>query len=298
MQPMSNIGGTKNQVTSKLCLCIYLMTSSLPVMVLITFVIISTIKRESIILLPIIIVTSIHPIISVPIGILAATLGTLKMKILPNSVKCQYISQCLRRFFTYSINLHLTLMASIVYYLFQIWSNSNLASTWNYDNKAFDQCPCIEREEACENMDIDFQTMIMNIFPFSIPIPTILFLVMTTSFLCHVVHSIITSLPPPLTLYDYITGTNVANERKLGIEEPLELRNMKDQKKVLAKEQNGSKVLRILCSLFALIYFGGVICSQLTFQFFAKTSNETKHGKLGVESNWNSFEIRSIRLEN
>ena len=273
----------KNRVTSSICLLIYLLTSSLPVMLLITFIIVSTIKRESIVLLPVIMVTSIHPIFSVPIGILASSLGILKQKLLPKSVRCHFMWKCLKRLLTYSINFHLTSMALIVNYLYQIWTNLKLPSTWNYNNKAFDQCPCIERKEACENMDFDFQTKIMNMFPFSIPITTILVTIIITSFLCHVVHSIIIALPPPLTLYEYITGKNIANDQKQDIKDEFELGNIEDPNKIVIlapQKKHYAKVLRILCCFVALTYFVGVICSQFVFHYFAKPSNENKRCKL------------------
>ena len=203
-------------------------------MLVISFIIISTIKRESILLFPIITVTSIHPIFSVPIGMFATSLGSLcRKKIpLPKSVQGKDI---IGRFFTYSINLHLTMMAIIMYYLYQVWLNLGLPSAWNFNNKAFDQCLCIERNEGCLNYDRDFQTAIMKKFPFSIPIPILLVAIIITSFLCHFVHSIMTALPPPLTLYEYILGMS-SNQSKPHSEEIHELDNVEDQIKVNNQE--------------------------------------------------------------
>ena len=156
--------------------------------------------------LPIIMAVMLHPTIAIPIGIFVNFTGQYLSLKLFQSQPDTIMVKGLQRVFTYSLNVHLAIIAGLTYYLYAIWIPLELTSTLNFENLSFDQCLCEElamNNITCTNKETE--NSFQNIF-IGVPIPPFLIALLSASISCHLVHSLIIYIPSPLTLIDLIVG--------------------------------------------------------------------------------------------
>ena len=265
---------------SKLACIIYLLTSALPIILYIACLFLITVKRESDIILAGFMVVTVHPVLSLLIGVLMKTLGDFFFdnSCEVESTRLAKVYLILGRMFTYSINLHFTFVSGTIYYLFQEWCLMKQSSNLDYTNSAFDQCTCqkLKTLAACTNSDDDFQQKFIKY-----SIPTFLSIFFIASLICHFVQACLTILPPPIRLLDYMLGSikvHVSKLRKTGNEmelHPLEERIIKSLTLQSRIKTTMCKVLKMLASLLGLGIVISLLCTPIVLRMFFKNLNAT-----------------------
>ena len=242
---------------------LYLLCTGLPILFYIVCLFLMAVKREASITLSIIMAAMINPLVAIPIGVALKTIGDfLKRKIIPNQ-SVSRIAMIFLRLFTYSLNCHLTLIAGLTYYLYIIWIDSEQSSSNNFSNLPYDQCFCVFLTELgfgqdyCANWEskTSFQNKLIIV---SLPLVLQMFLI--TSFLCHILHSLIIYIPPPLTLIDFYIGTKQDNAESFArISRSTSSRN--SLRHSLAKLRGRTNIFKASCCLIAVFYMVGLVSS-------------------------------------
>lgn len=222
---------------------LYLLCTGLPILFYIFCLFLMAIKRETSITLSIIMAVLINPLVSIPVGVTANTLGQYLSKKLSPKIFSDTVKQLISRIFTYSLNCHLTLIAGLIYYLFVIWINSDQSSDIDFNNKPYDQCTCdilTENNLPCENRETDssFQNRVIR---FSIPMFLQIFLALSIS--CHMIHALVLYIPSPLTLIDLILGLK------------------QDGKSKTRANQKKRHLYKTSCCLLTIVYMIGIVSS-------------------------------------
>ena len=190
----------------KICFVCYLMCTVSPIALFIATLFIVGIERESTPMLSVAMAIALHPAITLPISVLAGTLGDHIAKLLKNNSN-SVITRILSRIFTYSLNCHLALIAALTFYLLELWIVFKDSTNINFSNKPFNQCICDEilpqYNVTCTNEETanSFQNKFI-----SVHIKTILITFLVSAIICHVFHSIILTIPPPMTLFQFVLG--------------------------------------------------------------------------------------------
>ena len=150
----------------------------------------------------------LHPAVMVPIGVSVKLMGQIfAQKFLKNRPNNRGIL-IVRRLLTYSINVHLALIAVLIYYFYAVWIDLEFTSSMNFSNFPFNQCPCdvlLENGLPCVNEETE--NSFQNLF-IGIPNQPFILCFLVVSILCHLVHSLCTILPVPISLLDYVIGQN------------------------------------------------------------------------------------------
>ena len=99
------------------------------------------------------------------------------------------------------------MIAALTFYLLELWIVFKDSTNINFSNKPFNQCICDEilpqYNVTCTNEET--ANSFQNKFT-SVPIKTILITFFITSIICHIVHSVILIIPPPMTLFQFVLG--------------------------------------------------------------------------------------------
>ena len=257
----------------------------------------------------------LNPIVAVPIGTLARLLNKhLSRMIWGSKVKtsghCKYPTKVLRRLFTMSINVYLFLIACSMMYLFASsiqYRVANSGTTYtvkakhDFTNQRFDQCFCKgekqnEFKSYCKNHDTNFQNLLVKV-----PNQWIIWVFMLCPLVFHIIHSLITALPDPIPMLDFILGRKASEdstEQDL-VPEELELPvvqehvqgNMENNDEnpnqiVLDKEVEvgsrakcGSPIQYVFCVL-ALLYIAGILAFPASFDILFESVNKTQGKKI------------------
>ena len=203
----------------KMALFTYFLSISLPIAFYIICLLLVSIKRESSELLAVVMMIMLHPITMLPFGASTKIIGEFVSSKLFKTQPRSKAKIILSRLFTYSLNLHVTMIATLIYYLYSIWIAFQNTTNVNFTNKPFDQCACdtlIEHghEEECVNEET--QNSFQNLF-LRVPMSEILLAFIVVSFTCHLIHSCLVHIPSPIWLIDFIFGSdgNHTNERSV-----------------------------------------------------------------------------------
>ena len=150
----------------------------------------------------------------------------------------------IRRFFTYSMNVHLAMIAIVLCYLYAVWIPMELASNLNFENKPFDQCRCgplAEFNITCVNYETEnsFQNFFLGI-----SIQPFLIGLLLTSITCHLVHSVIIAFPAPEMMTNFLFGKTEDKE--------VSMPKLKQNKRKIIL---GTLVLALFTGILASPYF-------------------------------------------
>ena len=241
----------------------YLLCTALPILFYIVCLFLMTVKREASITLSIIMAAMINPLVAIPIGVTMKTIGQfLKNKLIPNQPVSRIVVIFLR-LFTYSLNCHLTLIDGLIYYLYVIWIDSEESSSNNFSNLPYNQCFCDFLTEVgfgqdyCANWESEtsFQNQLIIV-----SLPLVLQMFLLTSFLCHILHSLMIYIPSPLTLINFYVGLKQDSVESFGtISRPTGPRN--NQRHSLTKSRVRNNVFKVSCCLIAITYMVGLVSS-------------------------------------
>ena len=239
---------------------LYLLCTALPILFYIVCLFLMAVKIEASITLSIIMAAMINPLVAMPIGVTMKTIGQFfKRKFFPNSPTTK-LGMTVLRLFTYSLNCHLTLIALFTDYLNMVWIDSEESSNINFNNLPYNLCFCELLTELgfgqdyCANWESEqsFQNQLIIV---SLPLVIQIFLL--TSFLCHILHSLIIYIPSPLTLIDFYVGLKQDNTESLTrISRPTGSKN-----NYLAKLRGRTNTFKTSCCLIAIVYMVGLVSS-------------------------------------
>ena len=242
---------------------VYLLCNGLPILFYIVCLFLMAVKREASITLSIIMAAMINPLVAIPIGVTMKTIGQFfKRRLIPNSSTSK-LGMTILRLFTYSLNCHLTLIAGLTYYLYIIWIDSEASSSNNFSNLPYNQCFCELLtdlgfgQDYCANWESEtsFQNQLIIV-----SLPLVLQIFLFTSFICHLIHSLIIYIPSPLTLIDFYVGLKQNNAKSLStISRPSGPRN--NLKHSLAKLRGRTNIFKASCCLIAIVYMVGLVSS-------------------------------------
>ena len=241
---------------------LYLLCTGLPTLFYIVCLFLMAVKREASITLSIIMAAMLNPLVTIPIGVTMKTIGQFFKRNFPNSPPST-AAKVVIRLFTYSLNCHLTLIAGLTFYLYIIWIDSEQSSSNNFSNLPYDQCFCVFLTELgfgqdyCANWEskTSFQNKLIIV---SLPLVLQMFLI--TSFLSHILHSLIIYIPSPLTLIDFYIGTKQDNAESFGrISRSTSSRN--SLRHSLAKLRGRTNIFKASCCLIAIFYMVGLVSS-------------------------------------
>ena len=204
----SSVKGACGWLMQKIALVTYFLCAGLPMALYVTCLLVVAIERRSTIELPIVMTGLLHPSVTLPIGIFAEFFGQYLSSLLFRHHNGNSKIKILRRIFTYSINIHFAVISAMIYYLYSIWITFNMASTLNFENKPFDQCPCdVLQENNIPCLNKETENSFQNVF-LGVPIQPFLIAFFVTSVSCHLIHALVTILPPPIKLIHYMVGNN------------------------------------------------------------------------------------------
>ena len=242
----------------KISLIIYLMCIAVPISFFITSLFIIGISRESSPSLSLTMAISLHPVVTIPIAVLAKNLGHCLFS--KSQTKPGLVFKILSRTFTYSLNCHLAIIAGLIIYLIKLWFVFEDSTSLNFSNRPFDQCRCnilseFYLEDQCTNEEAlySFQNKFLNV-----PIESILIAFLIVSISCHLIHSIFVALPPPLPLLQFSLG-HIRNKSNDDI----------DGSRSRSNKKNFINRFNIPCCILGTMFFAGSITSPyFTFDFF------------------------------
>ena len=185
---------------------VYFSVVGVPIILFIICVIIVAIHRKTSIILSVIMVSMIHPICSLIIGVSTKSFGQFIQMIIPRrcSTSPSVFKKILSRMFTFSINVYFALIGFIIYHLTMIhfWEDTYT----DYKDKSYDQCTCqilkTDYDIECKNEDNNFQNAFVR---FHIEVLVLAFSMV--SLICHIIHSLVLSIPPPIPMLDFILGS-------------------------------------------------------------------------------------------
>ena len=162
---------------------------------------------------------------------------------------------------TFSINVYLAFIGLVIFYMIMI--DICLWKDYDYKNQSYEKCQCDDRVRnglQCENENGNVQRYFKN---FSVENFILAFSLV--SFACHVFHSLIPAIPPPIPMIDFILGSKKENtqENTYVIEmtsfiEPGSGSQVKESTKCKAIWYICFKVL---CFIFSMAFIGFIIAS-------------------------------------
>ena len=250
----------------KLGLVVYFICIIAPVSLYISTLFILGIERESTPTLSITMAIALHPAVTLPIGVLAKVLGGQRTGKLFRSCSNTLLMKILLRTLTYSLNCHFALIAGLIYYLLQLWIIFKDSTSLNFSNKPFNQCICEDilpqYNVTCTNEETanSFQNKFIGI-----PNQVIILAFLLTSITCHIIHSMVLVFPPPLTLFQFVSGRQPKPEEKDAIAKR-DLTN--------SDESRVSKGVKMtLCLLGAAYVAGLIIVPYYTFDSYQGNGN-------------------------
>ena len=258
--------GVSSWIMWKIGFISYLLCTILPISLFISTLFIIGIERESTPTLSVTMAITLHPAVTLPIGLLAGVLGEFTVGNLIKDKRKTMISRILSRTFTYSLNCHLALIAGLTYYLLQLWIIFKNSTSLNFSNKPFNQCICEDilpqYNVTCTNEETanSFQNKFIGI-----PNQVIILAFLLTSITCHIIHSMVLVFPPPLTLFQFVSGRQPKPEEKDAIAKR-DLTN--------SDESRVSKGVKMtLCLLGAAYVAGLIIVPYYTFDSYQGNGN-------------------------
>ena len=181
---------------------IYVGCTALPMALYVACLLVVAIERRSTIELPIIMTVMLHPSVSIPLGVCIEFIGQQLSASVYKNHKNKGKLLILRRFITYSLNVHLATIAALLYCLYSVWISLEVTSTMNFENKPFDQCKC-DPLNPCINDETE--NSFQNVFV-GISIQPFILAFLVVSLACHIAHSVILAFPPPLSMSHFILG--------------------------------------------------------------------------------------------
>ena len=276
---------------------LYVLCSALPMSVYIATLLVLSIERSSTIELPIIMTMMLHPMVALPFGVV---MKTFYVCFSSKGSKTSARKQIICRIFTYSINLHIVLIASLLYYLYCMWIPLQLSSNFNFENKPFDQCSCdalLEVDLSCTNSETEssFQNWFIGV-----PVEPFLIASMVTSFFSHIIHSSLLFMPAPMQLSSYIIGTSEKNESNSSVNTQTKQEHL-SMKSYTKKAVLGIAIATLLAGvlsspgyIFGSTFEKGIQYPIDRFHFSCKFHFQGRHVKL-----WTMFNVpfRSIMMD-
>ena len=126
----------------KIFYALYILCAALPIALCITCLMVLSISRRSTIILPAVMSMMLHPAIMAPIGLSSKIVEFYLSTKLFKTTASNTAYLIIRRILTYSINIHLASVASLMCFLFSFWSALQVTSSMDFNNKPFNQCSC------------------------------------------------------------------------------------------------------------------------------------------------------------
>ena len=260
----------------KIAHLVYLLIAVFPITICLISMVALAISRRSSIILPIVMSTMLHPVVIVPIGVSTKIIENyLATKIFTNYLNKTALV-ILRRIFTYSLNVHLALIACLTNYLYHIWIGLEKTNNVFVYNELYNQCKCIilgNNGQQCLNKDTE--NFFQHLFN-GVPIQPFLISFIVIAIGCHLLNSIVMCLPGPMKLLDFVLGRN--NET-----------SNKHVETVSTNQHNSriTKVLKTICILLSIAYFALVgTCHNYVFgTFLVKGNQMSKTSSLSVSMN-------------
>lgn len=254
------IQGIMNWLKWKFAYMVYLLCAAIPITLYIISLLVMAISRRSTVVLPITMSVMLHPLVMVPIGV---TTKAIEQYLMAKLFKTNSVTmKILHRLFTYSLNLHLALIATLLYYLYNIWIALEVMSSMNFDNEPFNRCECIvlgEYGQQCQNKETEnsFQNLLIGV---SIRPFLIAFLV--ASILCHIIHSLAICFPAPIKFLDFVLGnSNSTSDTSIS--------NSNNQS---GASNTVTKLFKLFCAVLSIAY----ICIASSSHYFAFGRSLTK----------------------
>ena len=201
----------------KFILLVYLLSIASPLTLYVACLLVIGIKRESSPTLSIVMAILLHPASTLLLGYSVKLIGSYLMSRMINNQSNSLVTKILSRFFTYSLNFHLTLIAAITFYLYELWVSFQNQTSINFENKSYNQCTCDILSEFGHNDEcINEETgnSFQNKFIY-VPMEELLVAFLSTSFLCHLVQSFMLWIPPPLELFYFVRGCDKDTNEKI-----------------------------------------------------------------------------------
>ena len=248
--------GVVHWIAWKVLFLVYLLCTALPMALYIACLLVVAIERRSTIELPIIMTAMLHPTIAIPVGIFVNFLGQYLSKKIFWSQTDGMIIMVLNRFLTYSLTMHLAMIASLAYYLYAIWIPLEITSNFNFENLPFNQCPCdylAMFNITCTN--IETESSFQNIF-LGVPIESFLIALLVASISCHLIHSLILVFPSPLSLLSFYLGNF---EEQIQTNEEFRIKNSSNV--IDRKGSKSSHKIKFVLTIFTFSTLAGIVAS-------------------------------------
>ena len=267
------------KIILKLLFLLYLSVVGTPIIMYVISVMFVTVKRDLSIALSILMVSMIHPIISLTFGLSIKCVRQFISNFWPKRYKIK--STIWKRLMTFSINVYLALIGIIIYYLilmdFCQWKE------YDYMDQSYDKCLCdelISRGQKCKNEDDDFQNYLKDF-----TVENFILAFSSVSLACHIIHSLTIAIPPPIPMIDFILGsskkaTNQENICAIELEkktEPVPPQVIFTEKETKSKiGWSWSMCFKVFCFFISIAFIGSVIASPLFVKSIGQcpTTNE------------------------
>ena len=166
-------------------------------------------KRELSIALSMLMVSMIHPILSVMVGLSIKSTSQFISFIWPK--KCKVKNSIWTRLSTFSINVYLSIVGLLIFYL--IHMDVSLGKEYQYKDQSYDKCLCDKLKkwsDPCTNDENDdFQNKFVNF-----PIKNFVLSFSIVSLACHVLHSLFVCIPSPVRMSDFILASVKISDTK------------------------------------------------------------------------------------
>ena len=272
-----SLKGFCNWFSWKIAFAIYVLSSGLPVIGFMACLFVIAIKRETTIVISLMMMVMVNPVVTLAYGVLAQTTGKFLSRKCNKLFKFKYLS----RLFTYSMNCHFAMIACLTFYLYEMKITLGKLEELDFSDKYYDQCTCIILEEfghSCKNRETDYS--FQNLF-LIVPIRTLLLAFLISSISCHLIQSFITYLPAPLQLIHFVLQRDKAQNKSFSKEitgSSFEMENLNEHSenavtKPYVQKNKTAIWIKVLCCVTAGLFFGGLCCIPLS------RSEKGKNGK-------------------
>ena len=256
-----SVKGFCNWFSWKVAFAIYVLSTGLPVIGYMACLFVIAIKRETTIVISLVMMVMVNPVFTLSNGVLAQTIGKFFARKCPKLFKFKVLS----RLFTYSMNCHFAMIACLALYLYEMKITLGKLEGLDFSDKFYDQCTCdilSEFGHACENRETDYS--FQNVF-LIVPIRTLLLVFLITSISCHLIQSFIIYLPAPIQLLHFVLQKDQAqNESKLSYE--MENLNKQSDDAVTKPHDRKDKTaiwIKVFGCVTAGLFMGGLFCIPL-----------------------------------
>ena len=288
IQPSGNsLQGFWNWFSWKIVFATYILSAGLPVIGYMACLFVIAIKREATILISMIMMMMINPVITLSIGVFAKTVGKFSSKSFPPLNKFNILS----RLFTYSINCHFAMIASMTMYMYKMWINLEKRAEFAFSDNSFDKCTCDVLNEIgqdCSNRETGYS--FQNLF-LLVDMQKLLFAFLVISMICHLIQSIFLNIPVPIPLFQFIVGKDDENGKTVS-EFKLENVNVEpDTKHTKSKAFNGfiTKRFKVSWCMIAMTFLIGLV--GVPFYGFDQLPGESISAKNGKTKTKFCYEI-------